>query len=56
MKADDHPRWRFKSTRIPPGMFRAFAAFTNIDAFYQAFDVKPGDKALSAAGRAREDW
>ena len=26
-----------------PGMFRAFAPLTNIDAFYSAFGVKPGD-------------
>lgn len=27
-----------------PGYFRSFAPLTNTDAFYKAFDVKPGDK------------
>jgi predicted metalloendopeptidase len=27
-----------------PGMYRAFVPLTNIDAFYKAFDLKPGDK------------
>ncbi|MBX6365865.1 MAG: M13 family metallopeptidase [Gemmatimonadetes bacterium] len=27
-----------------PGMYRAFVPLTNLDAFYKAFDVKPGDK------------
>jgi putative endopeptidase len=28
-----------------PGFIRAFAPLRNVDAWYQAFDVKPGDKA-----------
>ena len=47
--------WRFKerdealrnqllTDAHSPGMFRAFVPLTNIDAFYAAFDVKPGDK------------
>ncbi len=27
-----------------PGYFRSFGPLTNVDAFYKAFDVKPGDK------------
>jgi len=27
-----------------PGYFRSFAPLMNVDAFYKAFDVKPGDK------------
>lgn len=27
-----------------PGKYRSFAAFTNIDAWYKAFNVQPGDK------------
>ena len=27
-----------------PGYFRAFAPLTNVDAFYEVFDVKEGDK------------
>jgi predicted metalloendopeptidase len=51
--------WRFKSRdealrnqlltdSHSPGMIRAFAPLTNIDAFYTAFDVKPGDKLYRA--------
>jgi putative endopeptidase len=51
--------WRFKSRdealrnqlltdSHSPGMIRAFAPLTNIDAFYTAFDVKPGDKMYRA--------
>ncbi len=58
--------WRFKSrdealrnqllTDVhSPGMFRAFVPLTNIDAFYAAFNLKPGDKLYRRAGRARED-
>ena len=47
--------WRTKSTEKyminqvktdphTPGYFRAFAPLTNVDAFYEAFDVKEGDK------------
>lgn len=47
--------WRTKSTDQyvvnqvktdphSPGYYRAFAPLTNIDAFYKAFDIKPGDK------------
>jgi predicted metalloendopeptidase len=47
--------WRFKSRdealrnqlltdAHSPGMFRAFVPLTNIDAFYDAFGLKPGDK------------
>jgi putative endopeptidase len=27
-----------------PGEYRAFAPLVNVDAFYNAFDIKPGDK------------
>ena len=47
--------WRFKSRdealrnqlltdAHSPGMYRAFVPLTNIDAFYDAFSLKPGDK------------
>jgi putative endopeptidase len=47
--------WRFKSRdealrnqlltdAHSPGMYRAFVPLTNIDAFYEAFALKPGDK------------
>jgi putative endopeptidase len=31
-----------------PGSIRAFAPLRNVDAWYQAFDVKPGDKEYVA--------
>jgi predicted metalloendopeptidase len=59
--------WRFKSREAAlrnqlltdshsPGMFRAFAPVTNIDAWYQAFDVKPGDKLYRAPEDRVKIW
>ncbi|HET9439661.1 MAG TPA: M13 family metallopeptidase [Longimicrobiales bacterium] len=59
--------WRFKSREAAlrnqlltdshsPGMFRAFAPLTNIDGFYQAFDVKPGDKMYREPAARVKIW
>lgn len=51
--------WRTKSTEKymmnqvktdphSPGYFRSFGPLVNVDAWYQAFDVKPGDKMYKA--------
>ncbi|HYE88254.1 MAG TPA: M13-type metalloendopeptidase [Vicinamibacterales bacterium] len=51
--------WRFKSPKEAlrnqsltdshaPGMYRAFVPVMNIDAFYAAFNVKPGGKRYRA--------
>jgi predicted metalloendopeptidase len=51
--------WRFKerdealrnqllTDAHSPGMFRAFVPLTNIDAFYTAFNLQPGDKLYRA--------
>ncbi len=59
--------WRFKSREAAlrnqlltdshsPGMFRAFAPLTNIDAWYDAFDVKPGDKLYRAPEDRVKIW
>jgi predicted metalloendopeptidase len=59
--------WRFKSREAAlrnqlmtdshsPGMFRAFVPLTNIDAFYAAFNVKPGDKLYRAPEDRVKIW
>ena len=59
--------WRFKSrdealrnqllTDVhSPGMFRAFVPLTNIDAFYAAFSVKPGDKLYRPPAERVKIW
>jgi len=59
--------WRFKSRdealrnqlltdSHSPGMFRAFVPLTNIDAFYEAFNVKPGDKLYRAPAERVRIW
>jgi putative endopeptidase len=39
-----------------PAMYRANAPLTNIDAFYKAFDVKPGDKMYKAPETRTRIW
>ena len=39
-----------------PGMYRAFVPLTNIDAFYKAFDLKPGDKLYRAPEERVRIW
>jgi predicted metalloendopeptidase len=39
-----------------PGMFRAFVPLTNIDAFYQAFNIQPGDKLYRAPEDRVKIW
>jgi putative endopeptidase len=59
--------WRFKSREEAlrnqlltdvhsPGMFRAFVPLTNIDAFYEAFDLKPGDKLYRPPSERVKIW
>ena len=59
--------WRFKSrdeslrnqllTDVhSPGMYRAFVPLTNIDAWYAAFNVKPGDKLYRAPADRVKIW
>jgi putative endopeptidase len=59
--------WRFKSREEAlrnqlmtdphsPGMIRAFAPLSNIDAFYEAFNVKPGDKMYRAPKDRVKIW
>lgn len=39
-----------------PGQYRCNGPVTNIDAWYQAFDVKPGDKMYKPAGQRTRIW
>lgn len=39
-----------------PGMYRAFVPLTNLDAFYRAFDVKPGDGMYRAPEERVKIW
>ncbi len=39
-----------------PGMYRANGPLTNIDAFYKAFDIKPGDKMYKAPEMRTKIW
>ena len=59
--------WRFKSRDEAlrnqlltdphsPGMYRAFVPLTNIDAFYTAFDLKPGDKLYRPPAERVKIW
>ena len=59
--------WRFKERDAAmrnqlltdvhsPGMYRAFVPLTNIDAFYTAFDLKPGDRLYRAPADRVRIW
>lgn len=39
-----------------PGYFRSFGPLVNTDAFYKAFDVKPGDKLYKAPDQRIKIW
>ena len=39
-----------------PGMYRGNGPLTNIDAWYKAFDVKPGDKMYKAPDMRTKIW
>ena len=41
---DEYLRMIVTSNEHAPSMFRGYMPMTNTDAFYEAFDVKPGDK------------
>ena len=59
--------WRFKQREEglrnqlltdvhSPGTFRAFVPLTNIDAFYTAFELKPGDKLYRPPSERVKIW
>lgn len=51
---EDALRNLIKTDPHAPGMFRAYMPLTNVDAFYDAFKIKPGDKMyLKPADRVK---
>jgi putative endopeptidase len=44
LSTDQYKVNQVKTDPHSPGEYRAFAPLVNVDAFYNAFDIKPGDK------------
>ncbi len=57
---DERLRTQVMSDPHSPPQFRVNGVVRNMDAWYTAFDIQPGDKLPSAAGTARshlvDDW
>jgi len=53
---DEAIRNQVKTDPHTPGMFRAFVPLQNVDAFYSAFDIKPGDKLYTAPEQRVKIW
>ena len=53
---DEDLRNRLLTDPHSPGMYRAFVPLTNFDAWYEAFDVKPGDKLYRAPEDRVKFW
>ena len=49
-------RNQIKTDPHPPGMYRAVAAPSNLDKFYQAFDVEPGSKWYRSENERIKIW
>jgi len=47
---------RIKTDPHSPGMYRAFVPLQNVDAFYNAFDIKAGDKMFLASDERVLIW
>lgn len=45
-----------KTNEHAPGLYRSFGPLVNTDAFYKAFDVKPGDKLYKAPEERVKIW
>ncbi len=53
---DEALRNALKTSPHSPGMYRAYVPLTNIDAFYEAFDIKEGDKIFVAPENRVRIW
>ncbi|MBK0369709.1 M13 family metallopeptidase [Flavobacterium agrisoli] len=53
---DEALKNQVKTDPHSPGMFRAVIPIQNMDAFYQAFDIKPGDKMYVAPEKRVKIW
>ncbi len=56
MSRDDALRQQIVNGPHSPGFIRAFAPLRNVDAWYEAFDVKPGDELYIAPDRRARIW
>ena len=53
---EDEMRRRIKTDPHSPGIYRATQPLKNIDAFYEAFDIKEGDKMWLAPEKRVRIW
>lgn len=53
---DEAIRSVFMSNAHPPGLYRATAALKHVDGFYEAFDIKEGDKEWVPPERRVKAW
>ena len=53
---DEALKNRIKTDPHSPGKYRAFVPLQNVDAFYNAFDIKEGDKMFLAADERVLIW
>lgn len=53
---DEAIRSVYMSNAHPPGFYRATAALKHVDAFYEAFDIKEGDKEWVQPERRVKAW
>ena len=53
---DDALRTRIKTDPHSPGMYRAYVPLQNIDAFYEAFNIKEGDAMFVPVEKRVRIW
>lgn len=53
---DEAIKNQVKTDPHSPGMYRAFVPLQNVDDFYKAFDIKPGDKLYVAPDKRVKIW
>lgn len=53
---DEAIKSQVKTDPHSPGEYRAYVPLQNIDAFYKAFDIKPGDKMYVAPDKRVKIW
>ncbi len=53
---DEALKTQVKTDPHAPGMYRAIVPIQNVDVFYQAFDIKEGDKLFLAPGQRVKIW
>ncbi len=53
---DEAIKNQVKTDPHSPGMYRAYVPLQNVEAFYKAFDIKPGDKLYLAEDKRVKIW